>query len=605
MARSDSPLPSGPSHPYGMYPQNTVARTSSVTTAPTPHLPQPPASRQGPTHPYGMYPQNTVEDEVPLPVVQAAIPVGFPGLPTGYHRQIGPDGEEQDIIGPDGHTEQLPPYTRWPEEGPTKAALAAEVSASPIETLAVPVAVPVNSSNAALVSPVSPTSSISSLSPAPSVDPPTPPQPQEEQRRETPVAAASIQSPSSEQILSEKEPARSLKAKNWRSKKLWGRVPMGVALFLLVLVLIFAVILGAAIGTFVAKNKDKSHKGKSDKGRDDPAPQMTGPGATLFDATPITAPTSLPSLPTGAFALPLGMPQESNPSCLVQPNQLSAWSCKMTFAPLVLTVNTTLSGDRPPMASLAAFTKPDGGIQYGVQPPALTGSMQLVLDLDYKMYGPAYHFSAMYDKIVVLSPEEFTAGSNYNKRDQGGDKPPFRHRFQVMPGDNPWFCIWNSTYIEGYIYVADNSSAAAFPTAWPSNVYGTSIPIETSTPTVTSSPPAGITPRAAPPRPRGDSEYPKLMPYPRIVKIEERRLPGSPQPYCQKMLLLENGQITVAPGNNGNPITVPLQEQDPEMGAFLAPPPRNGPNTNATGRRDALQKRTDPADACHCQWMFQ
>lgn len=41
------------------------------------------------------------------------IPVGFPGLSHGYERRLGPEGEEQDIIGPDGHTEQLPPYTRF------------------------------------------------------------------------------------------------------------------------------------------------------------------------------------------------------------------------------------------------------------------------------------------------------------------------------------------------------------------------------------------------------------------------------------------------------------------------------------------------------------
>jgi hypothetical protein len=63
-----------------------------------------------------MYPQATVDETSVLPA--ASIPVGFPGL-TGsqYQRRLGPDGEEvADIIGPDGHTEQLPPYTRYPDE---------------------------------------------------------------------------------------------------------------------------------------------------------------------------------------------------------------------------------------------------------------------------------------------------------------------------------------------------------------------------------------------------------------------------------------------------------------------------------------------------------
>jgi hypothetical protein len=77
----------------------------------------------GPTHPYGMYPQNTVpEGEVaPAPIVTA--PVGFPGLQTDYQRRLGPEGEEiADIIGPDGHTEQLPPYTQYPDEAFTRKA---------------------------------------------------------------------------------------------------------------------------------------------------------------------------------------------------------------------------------------------------------------------------------------------------------------------------------------------------------------------------------------------------------------------------------------------------------------------------------------------------
>jgi hypothetical protein len=120
--RAESPYngPAGPSHPYQMYPQNIqLARTASVATSTFQ-----PSERQytvplGPTHPYDMYPQNTVSESETvhdqLPV--ASIPVGFPGRSDLYQRRLGPDGEEAgDIIGPLGHTEQLPPYTRFPDE---------------------------------------------------------------------------------------------------------------------------------------------------------------------------------------------------------------------------------------------------------------------------------------------------------------------------------------------------------------------------------------------------------------------------------------------------------------------------------------------------------
>jgi hypothetical protein len=55
----------------------------------------------------------TVHDQLPA----TNIPVGFSGRSDQYQRRLGPDGEEAgDIIGPLGHTEQLPPYTKYPDE---------------------------------------------------------------------------------------------------------------------------------------------------------------------------------------------------------------------------------------------------------------------------------------------------------------------------------------------------------------------------------------------------------------------------------------------------------------------------------------------------------
>lgn len=126
--RASSPQQSGPSFPYGLYQQSStgMGRTNSVVTTSTSQIA---GARQsilpsGPTHPYGLYRQNGLEEgDGPSNSGVQAIPVGFPGSSNGFHRQIGPDGEEQDIIGPDGHTEQLPPYSRYPEEGSAKVAV--------------------------------------------------------------------------------------------------------------------------------------------------------------------------------------------------------------------------------------------------------------------------------------------------------------------------------------------------------------------------------------------------------------------------------------------------------------------------------------------------
>lgn len=109
--------PSGPSHPYEMYPQNVrLARTLSVTTSSTePLLESPYTGPRAPTHGYVMSPQAMPGEASALSM--PVMTVGFTGLPDQYQRRLGPEGEDvADVIGPDGHSEPLPPYTRYPDE---------------------------------------------------------------------------------------------------------------------------------------------------------------------------------------------------------------------------------------------------------------------------------------------------------------------------------------------------------------------------------------------------------------------------------------------------------------------------------------------------------
>ncbi|KAJ4354916.1 hypothetical protein N0V95_003381 [Ascochyta clinopodiicola] len=663
---SENPFDTGPSHPYGMYPQHTMDRSNSIATASTEPQDRP-MSIQRPAHPYAMYSQSGLDDETPVqpmeparptvPQIQTAMPVGFPGLNNGYHRVLGPDGEEQDIIGPDGHTEQLPPYSRYPDAGPTKASMAAEASASRILPAPLNPALDAEDPFNAPVSPVSPLSEASLSTPSlpaavataaatepllPSIAPARlPPQRPETQTGNiattfsaSTVPAAPSESSSASLLTTESgdlgekynEKADPESAKtSWRKKRLWGKIPMGVVVLVLVLLLVFAVALGAAIGTFAAK-KHNSNDGKGhNRPEEEPQSQVTGPSGSLFGATPIPTPVGFLSLPTGAFSLPLGFPQEANPDCLVQANEYSAWSCKMTFAPISITINNTgfdSDGNMQQRASIrGGALAPDGVIQYGAQTPQLDlEPLQLVLDLDYQSYGPAYHFWTRYDKIVVLRPEELTAGSALKKR-QTTDDLPSRQRFTVQPGDYPWYCYWNQTYIEGYIYAEDNSTAASFtalPTVWPTNSPSSTVPdtvtfaASTPAPTGTTSTfptaaaeviatPSSVVRRDAAADAAASSS--RIPPYPRIVKIEERRLSDSPQPYCQRMVLLDNGKIAPAPNGNDPIVTLWLQERDPSWADYFA-----ATTATAQNKREAaasVGRRGDPSDSCHCQWMFK
>ncbi len=118
MPRSQSPYvgATGPSHPYGMYPQ--ITRTSSIASASTVRpIERPFVGPSGPEHPYAMYLQNTVPEEDDVSLAQATIPLGFPGMGQQYQRGAETRRDDiADIVGSDGHVEELPPYTRYVDE---------------------------------------------------------------------------------------------------------------------------------------------------------------------------------------------------------------------------------------------------------------------------------------------------------------------------------------------------------------------------------------------------------------------------------------------------------------------------------------------------------
>ncbi|KAF2843389.1 hypothetical protein M501DRAFT_83918 [Patellaria atrata CBS 101060] len=680
MIRSQSPFQgqNGPSHPYGMYPQGTgLGRSESTTTASTLRTPQSSYSVQQsrPTHPYAMYTQNVVGHEEDDLISQAppAIPVGFPGLSQTYHRQIGPDGEEQDIIGPDGHTEQLPPYSRFPEEGPTKASMAA-LEGTPTESPPVS-----NQSQDTIVQmpDASPTESFRGLVIPPSTS-------------------------TGDSVASEKR----WNEKTWKEKRktkfLWGKVPLWVILSGLIVIMIFATILGAVVGSFVTKEKMEK--------KTRPATVTVWSTASLIDASAIPTPTNMPNLPTGKFSLPLPVPEAVKHGCLVEPEMIPAWSCEYSGPKIQIEV------DEEPQADIITVTLSgfDTGVvpdpdklNYGHQSPMITPqNLILVADLDEQNRGPAYHFQTLYDKLVILKSDEM-----YSRRKRNSPFGGFLwgHRNQLVAGEEPWFCWWNHTLIEGYIYVTQNStfaesysslyitsttSGASQATRTASDAGRVTSPppvnadtnpsrtegIELATPNSNQTPDNNQTPdsnqspdnnqvtdpvaeatsppdiittetlplptpnsndesddgnddengnaavpsgargnrpswagsdrpswvaaggknaKRFPPRPRYFENLPP--PYPRIVKIEERRLPSNKiAPYCQKMVILEDGRIEPKRDVDEEEIIIEIEESNPSFSELANP---SGESRNFRFKRSGLEVREDPSSACHCQWV--
>lgn len=612
---------SGPSHPYGMYPQGTgLTRSLSTSTTATSRTPgRSSVAGQGPQHPYAMYQQNVVDDPDEIqsaPAVPNPIPVGFPGLGAGFHRQIGPDGEEQDIIGPDGHMEQLPPYSRFPEEGPTKASLLAVPEEFAMYETETPAA---GGATAAAASGIAGPAAGAAANPSAEALVATTNRAVTDGSNEPQNGQGHTGSDASSTVVGTENERRPWSEKTWDEKKktkiLWGRVPLWLLIIALVIILILAIVLGAVIGTLVAKEKMSGKKH-----------EYQNPSAVLtsrIDATPIPTPTNLPALPLGKFALPIRSPDVSSNECLTISDQNDAWSCGMEGAPIEINVQN------PSAKGFAAWMNPlrnASGVNYGAQVPKIAPILlDLVQDLDSPSDGPAWHFQTLYDKMVILRHEELnvnSASTNANKVKRQNSPPwatgsfqmppGFLHRGRVVAGETPWLCIWNQTFLETFFYVERNSTATlATPAATTPSPSATPPPFSTSYPSATSVAPStttifetspmvtayqkrGIPSSTGPSGASSTDDADDLTCYPRLVKLEERRMVTNTAPYCQKMQLLDDGQLVIWHDSNGDVLTIELSENE-----------NNGNHGSGSGTsRRSLTKRNSDGTSCHCQWTY-
>ena len=644
---STTPTLNGPSHPYGMYPQTSVPRSSSVTTTTSTlrHSSSAATSVTRPAHPYVMYQQNGLpvpDDESTIPQVPA-IQVGFPGRNADFHRQLGPDGEEQDIIGPDGHTEQLPPYSKYPNENEKAlAALATGVPSSPTP---------------------SPTSSHESEQVlAPSARP------------LSQTSQDHAEHPPSETINSDgTAPAseKSWKEKNWRerwkTKVLSRLLPCWLLVVILVCLILVGIAIGGAIGGFIAKEKQNQydvhpiHTLTTLTLQNRAAVVSTTKTESTLDASSIPAPTNLPAFPAGQFLLPIGSPDETEQHCLTDSSQTQAWSCDVPSTSLIISTGTLSGGFS--IAKIYPQSSPDGQkYQYGAQPPTVIPAEKLafVIDLSDPQRGAALHFQTVYDKLVILDPSSLSL-----KRKRHYPIPAPIHGYPdkdydkstVQSGEQPWFCFWNSTSIEGFIYVTQPSNncsststtttaaaaATTTTTTTSSGVAGSTpsssqstVPSSSDSPTPSTTLATSIGPNTVTTTTTTSSEakdtitttttaYPSstttgkanknnanksakrrtvtstnLPQFPYIVKLSERRLPNpAPHAYCQKMKANDDGSVTPVLENN-QPIIIKLQETDPTESQFasaMSPASSSTPTSTPTTNKRYFAKRDTVAVA--------
>lgn len=251
-------------------------------------------------------------------------------------------------------------------------------------------------------------------------------------------------------------------------------------------------------------------------------------------------------------------------------------------------------------------------VSYGTQPPSTTFSQFIAVnDNDDLAQGPAFYFQAFYDKVVIVPSSALPSPSSTSKkRDIDYILPAaWFTRHQVAAGEQPWFCYWNGTFIEGFIYANNHSTTSA-------SSHGAASPTVTSSPTssklvsytttslVQVSGASGISTSTVsfststyaqawasnPPSVKRGVNYNQLPQLNHLVKIEERRLPNSPAPYCQKMQILDDGTAGVVSDPNGKPIVINLGEQDPSYSAY------------SSGSSSKMKRNDLVSGGCHCQW---
>lgn len=191
---------------------------------------------------------------------------------------------------------------------------------------------------------------------------------------------------------------------------------------------------------------------------------------------------------------------------------------------------------------------------YGQQPPEITpAQLTTSMDSENPDSGSAYYFRATYNRTVIIPEDQLPLEGPLP--DQINTNSTI-----VQPGDRPWFCSFNNTSIEGFIYVSQNSTSAGMTTSALGNVT-----------TVSQMP---------------------FLPY--VVKLTEQRSANSTPPYCEQKMVLDNGDLVSA---GTTQYVLSLAEPAFTLETI------GGEALSERGKRKRQQMSY--RNSCRCQWMVQ
>lgn len=311
--------------------------------------------------------------------------------------------------------------------------------------------------------------------------------------------------------------------------------------------------------------------------------------------------------------LPLQTPYTEANHCIDNPGDTKAWSCNVP--PETLEMVITSVPNNPSTSNnevIFQFTNMtvDNTYLYGSQPPVLDQAqvLQLVSDDDDDEWGPAWWFQVPYNKLVIV--EENALSPAANKKRSSLYDISLSERGVVMTGDQPWFCFWNGTLLEAFIYVNQTSSYGNSTYTSATATISSTTATETAsqsykrrrdslgvdyTATVTSST-SQATGYA-----QNWEQPPGPGPYPKIVKIEERRVSEGSQsvePYCIQMQIMNDGSASPV-SQNGVVNTIYLNETEPDYSLM----DERAVRLWGEGESPSPVRERQSQSSCGCEWL--
>jgi hypothetical protein len=249
----------------------------------------------------------------------------------------------------------------------------------------------------------------------------------------------------------------------------------------------------------------------------------------------------------GIFALPVQLPQQQSSACLARTNESVAWQC--TPGTIQLNILPAPVGDANATMVTIGPLPSSGSRLYGDQVPDIPlVRMQAVGDAATDD-GIAYHFRTTYNRVVILREDDFTLSKERQAQSPG-------RQSVFLPGDSLWKCTFNETLIEGYIYV--------------SKPIGTDVTNMVNVTTTI-----------------------RLPTVPYVVRLIEKRMPNGKAPYCEKMIVENDGSLASSSER------IMLDPSDPEAEAAAS--------TSKVTERERVQGRQqeEASNYCRCQWLVQ